>query len=116
MVLLKNSFKFQASSFKFKTLNLCILASCILHLASVNSFAEEKVYRINIEGMHCKVCIYRVTKSLKRLKEVKDVEINLDKGTATVTLNDGEDVTEEILNEAVEDSGYKPTGVESVEK
>lgn len=73
--------------------------------------AEEKAYKINVEGMHCKVCVYRVTKSLKKLKQVKDVNVNLDEGTATVTLNDGEDVTQEALNEAIEDSGYKPNGI-----
>ena len=76
--------------------------------------AEEKVYRINIEGMHCNMCVYRVTKSLKKLKQVKDVEVDLDSGTATVTLYDGEDVATTDLEEAVEDSGYKPAGVEVV--
>ncbi len=78
------------------------------------AFAEEKVYRINIEGMHCKMCVYRVTKSLKKLKQVKDVEVDLDGGTATVTLYDGEGLATTDLEEAVEDSGYKPNGVEVV--
>ena len=78
------------------------------------AFAEEKVYRINIEGMHCNMCVYRVTKSLKKLKQVKDVEVDLDSGTATVTLYNGEDVATTDLEQAVEDSGYKPNGVEVV--
>lgn len=92
---------------------LLLLAPCSLLLASP-AFAEEKSYKINIEGMHCNMCVYRVTKSLKKLKQVKDVKVSLDDETAVVRLNDGEDVTAEALNEAVEDSGYKPNGVEIV--
>ena len=73
--------------------------------------AEEKVYRINIEGMHCNTSVYHVNKSLKKLKQVKDVEVDLDSGMATVTLNDGEDLATTDLEEAVEDSGYKPNGI-----
>ena len=60
------------------------------------------------------MCVYRVTKSLKKLKQVKDVEVDLDSGTATVTLYNGEDVATTDLEQAVEDSGYKPNGVEVV--
>jgi len=113
LVLLKEYFKFQVSSFKFKTLKLCILATCILYLASP-AFAAEKVYLINIEGMHCKMCVFRVTKSLKKLKEVREVEVSLDDGTATVLLNDGVDVKPEVLEEAVKESGYNPTGIKEL--
>lgn len=76
------------------------------------TFAEEKVYRIKVEGMHCKSCIYSVTKSLKKLKQVKDVDVKLEEGVAIVVLNDGKDVTAKELEEAVKDSGYKPGKVE----
>lgn len=78
------------------------------------AYAEEKSYRINVEGMHCNMCVYRVTNSLKKLKQVKDVEVNLDKGTVVVTLNDGEDIGKEALEEAINDSGYTPAGVETI--
>ena len=93
---------------------LFILFTIHCPLFTSPAFAEEKVYRINIEGMHCNMCVYRVTKSLKKLKQVKDVEVDLDSGTATVTLYDGEDLATADLEEAVEDSGYKPNGVEVV--
>lgn len=88
---------------------LILVAHCLLLIAEVK--AEEKAYKINIEGMHCNMCVYRVTKSLKKLKEVREVEVDLDEGIAIVTLNDGADVTAEDLNEAVKDSGYKPNGI-----
>ncbi|MDO8444861.1 MAG: heavy metal-associated domain-containing protein [Deltaproteobacteria bacterium] len=91
---------------------LILVAHCSLFIAEVK--AEEKAYKINIEGMHCNMCVYRVTKSLKKLKEVREVEVDLDEGIATVTLNDGADVATVALNEAVKDSGYKPNGVEIV--
>lgn len=89
---------------------LFLLTAYSLLLTDI-AFAEQKAYVIKIEGMHCKVCIYRVTKSLKKLKEVREVEVSLDDGTATVLLNDGVDVKPEVLEEAVRDAGYKPVGV-----
>lgn len=94
-----------------RLLVLLLLAPCSLLLASP-AFAEEKVYKISIEGMHCKSCVYSVTKSLKRLKQVKDVEVNLKEGVAIVVLSDGKDVAARELEEAVKDSGYKPGRVE----
>lgn len=86
------------------------VACCLMPIAF--AFAEEKVYKITIEGMHCKSCIYSVTKSLKKLKQIKDVEVKLEEGVAIVVLNDGKDVTAGELEEAVKDSGYKPGKVE----
>lgn len=96
-----------------RLLVLLLLVPCSLLLASP-AFAEGKVYLINIEGMHCKMCVHRVTKSLKKLKEVREVEVDLDEGTATVLLNDGADVKPEALEEAVKDSGYNPTGIKEL--
>lgn len=89
---------------------LILVAHCSLLIAEVK--AEEKVYLITIEGMHCKSCIYSVTKSLKKLKQVRDVEVRLKEGVAIVVLKDGKDVTAEELEEAVKDSGYKPGKVD----
>ncbi len=92
-----------------------LLLFVLCNLSSV-AHAEEKAYLIHIEGMHCNMCVYRVTKSLKKLRQVKDVEVSLENGTAAVTLNDGEDVSKEALEEAVENSGYKPVSVEELKK
>jgi copper chaperone CopZ len=117
LVLLKDGFKVKGQRSKVKGLMLLAFyllpfTFCLLPFAS--AFAEEKSYRINVEGMHCKTCVYRVTKSLKKLPQVKDVAVDLDNGTATVKLNDGEDVTPEALEEAIKDSGYKPNGIKAV--
>ncbi len=109
MVLLKSGIrKYKSKVFTF------ILSVILCLLVTASAHAEGKVYLINIEGMHCKMCVYRVTKSLKKLKEVREVEVSLDDGTATVLLNDGVDVKPEVLEEAVKDAGYKPTGVKEL--
>ncbi len=95
-------------------LYLLVLFTIHCPLFTSPAFAEEKIYKINIEGMHCKTCVYRVTKSLKKLKEVREVEVDLDDGTATVLLNDGMDLKPEALEEAVKDSGYNPVSVKEL--
>lgn len=120
MVLLKNRGKGQGARGKKARLTSYVSRLTVFIFVAHFTFlipdvsAEEKIYRINIEGMHCNMCVYRVNKSLKKLKQVKEVEVDLDSGTATVTLNDGMDLKPEELEEAVEDSGYKPNGVEVV--
>lgn len=120
MVLLKNRGKGQGARGKKARLTSYVLRLTVFIFVAHFTFlipevsAEEKVYRINIEGMHCKTCIYRVTKSLKKLKEVREVEVDLDDGTATVLLNDGMDLKPEALEEAVKDSGYNPVSVKEL--
>ncbi len=114
MVLLKTGVRHQASGnrkYRFKIFTFILTVACCL-MPIAFAFAEEKAYKIAIEGMHCKSCIYSVTKSLKKLKQVRDVEVRLKEGVAIVVLKDGKDVTAEELEEAVKDSGYKPGKVD----
>ena len=109
MVLLKSGIrKYKSNFFTFVfTVIVCLVVTA-------SAYAEGKVYLISIEGMHCKMCVSRVTKSLKKLKEVREVEVDLDDGTATVLLNDGADLKPEALEEAVSDSGYTPKEVKEL--
>lgn len=114
MVLLKSGIRHQLSGNRkyLSKAYILILSAAYCLLAAALTFAEEKVYRIKVEGMHCKSCVHSVTKSLKKLKQVKDVEVKLKEGVAIVVLSDGKDVTAKELEEAVKDSGYKPNKVE----
>ena len=56
---------------------------------------------VNIEGMSCSHCAKRVEESLKKIKNVKSVKVNLDKKNSTVTYKSEiniDDIKREIEN------------------
>ncbi len=59
---------------------------------------------ITIEGMTCSHCTGRVNKNLSAVTGVKTVQVDLATGTAVVESDDS--VTDAMLKETVEDSGY----------
>jgi copper chaperone len=63
----------------------------------------EKTLRV--EGMTCNHCKSAVTNALKELNGVQEVDVNLEKGSASVKYEEGK-VTEEDMKNAVEDQGY----------
>ena len=66
---------------------------------------------ITIEGMTCNHCTSRVNKSLQAVAGVTSVLVDLATGTAVVESDDA--VTDSLLKEAVEDSGYDVIGMNS---
>ncbi len=65
---------------------------------------------ILIQGMSCGHCTAHVKEALLGVTGVKNVEVSLEDGNAIVE-SEGE-IAEEILTAAVEDAGYKVTGVQ----
>jgi len=61
---------------------------------------------LKVDGMTCGHCVQHVTDALKGLKGVKKVAVSLEKGSATVVLDQGGATREELIK-AVEEAGYK---------
>lgn len=61
----------------------------------------------DVKGMTCDHCVRSVTEEITEVKGVSSVEVNLEKGTASVT---GE-ATPEAVTAAVVEAGYEVTGV-----
>ena len=70
-------------------------------------------YEVNIPGMHCMMCVNKVTKFMMELDEVEDVDIDLDTRIATVTSE--EPLDEENIKKTVSNAGYEATSVTLVE-
>ena len=66
-----------------------------------------KEKKLSVEGMMCEHCVAHVTKALEGVKGVKNVNVSLEDGTAT--LEAGLLVSDKALVKAVEDAGYKAT-------
>lgn len=79
-----------------------------------NVDTEEKIadlwetHSFGIDGMTCDNCVKTLTKALKRLNGVKDVAIDREGATATVTY-DTTKTDMPAIHEAVLTAGYKPT-------
>ena len=58
---------------------------------------------ISIEGMHCPNCVAAVKRELEALEGVTKVDVSLEEAQAIVEV---EDVTNETLQEAIEDIGF----------
>lgn len=72
---------------------------------------EDKMKKvIKIEGMMCPRCQAHVEKALSAVEGVGSVEVSLEEKSATVTLVD--DVSNEVLTNAVTEAGYDVIGCE----
>lgn len=67
---------------------------------------------MKIEGMMCGHCEMAVKKALEALADVESAEVSHEKGNAVITLK--EQVSDEILREAVTDAGYEVKEITSV--
>ncbi|HTG43085.1 MAG TPA: heavy-metal-associated domain-containing protein [Verrucomicrobiae bacterium] len=63
---------------------------------------------LGIEGMTCDNCVKTLTKALKRVNGVKDVEVDRENARASVTF-DTTKTDMPAIHEAILHSGYKPT-------
>lgn len=65
---------------------------------------------MNIEGMMCGHCEARVKKCLEALEQVTEAVVSHEAGTAVVTL--AEDVSDDVLKNAVEAQDYKVLSIQ----
>jgi copper chaperone CopZ len=67
---------------------------------------DVKKVDIAVKGMHCDDCTGKVKSALQKVNGVRDVEVNLTKGTALVSLESNSSVNSEALAKAVADVGF----------
>ncbi len=86
----------------------------LLFLFPLLSFAEKATQKISIkvEGLYCPFCAYGIEKQLKKLKGFKKVEINLKHGVAELHVKPGMSITDQAIQQAVEDAGFDSATIE----
>ena len=70
-----------------------------------NKGDNEMKKTLKIEGMMCQHCVAHVSKALQAVEGVAEVEVNLKKKTAVVTLIS--DVPNDILTASIKEAGYE---------
>lgn len=58
---------------------------------------------IKIEGMSCEKCVAHVKEALENIEGIENVTVDLKEGKAIIEENN---VSDEIIKEAIEDEGY----------
>jgi copper chaperone CopZ len=83
-----------------------LLAAVYLSLA-IASAASRADVRVLVKGMVCSFCAQAIEKNLKRENVVDAVKVDLGKHLVTITLKDGQAISDEKLVEIFTDSGFK---------
>lgn len=60
---------------------------------------------IFVDGMHCEHCANRVGDWLKKIKDIKNVNVDIDSGKVTIFSN--KQIDKSLIKSAVENAGYK---------
>lgn len=102
--------------------SFCVVTNALrLNLVNIHKVKDRKKIKLenkelimkktmNIEGMMCEHCEARVKKTLCAIRGVKNADVDHNKGIAVVELES--DVSSTELKVAVENEGYKVTGID----
>jgi len=77
-----------------------------LLLLPAAAFAAQSRYQLKVDGLACPFCAYGIEKQLTRTDGVKDIDIDINAGTVTVTMADGAKMTKDQASRIVEDAGF----------
>lgn len=86
----------------------------IVSLLSASVGLAANSVTVAVEGMTCASCMRKVEKQLKALPQVSSVKMQLDKGSAVVSLKDQVSVDETLevaLKAAVKKAGYEAKSI-----
>lgn len=67
---------------------------------------------INVNGLVCDFCAQSLEKTFGKMKQIKNVVIDLINGNVKLTLNKKNDLNDNIINQTFLDSGYDVTKIE----
>jgi mercuric ion binding protein len=99
-----------------KTLLTGLALTALFGLVAPDLAAQQQVaaaeqgsrqIEVTILGMSCPFCAYGVEQKLKKLEGVENLDVVLETGLATLTLEDGADVSNDLLQKAVKEAGFE---------
>jgi len=86
-----------------------------LLLLAAEAFAAHPAYRLQVEGMVCKLCAASLQARLKEeIRGVERVDVDLAAGTVIVTTAEGASIDAETAKRTVHGAGFKLLGFETV--
>lgn len=88
---------------------ISIVALSIIVILSVSAYAETIDIKVN--GLVCDFCARTIEKTFMRTGKVEDIEVNLGEGYVKVTTKPGAEISDEKINELINDAGYNVNGI-----
>jgi len=88
----------------------------IFLLLSFNAVAESNECtnetHIKVNGLVCDFCAQAVNKVFRKREEVKDIDVNLEKGYIHVSTVEGKTIDHDTLTKLITDSGYDVVSID----
>jgi mercuric ion binding protein len=78
----------------------------VLALLPATIFAAGVHYQLRVDGLACPFCAYGIEKQLTRTDGVKDIAVDINAGTVTVTMAGGALMTRDQAKRVVKDAGF----------
>ncbi len=64
------------------------------------------IVHVSVLGLVCEFCVQTIEKTLMKTGKVDAVDVDLDKGLVTITLQPGQDLDDETIGGAIKSAGY----------
>lgn len=82
-----------------------LILTLSLALSSLGIIAAEEI-SVKVKGMVCSFCSTGVEKTFSKRKEVNKVSVDMEKKLVSITLNDNNNMKDELINKLITDSGF----------
>lgn len=84
---------------------LCFILALTVYGAT-SAFADSPIYKLYVDGLACPFCAYGVEKQVGGLDNVKSVDVLIDEGIVSVTMDSGKTLDKAAAKRAVSDAGF----------
>jgi copper chaperone CopZ len=84
-----------------------------LLLSSASAFAAGQEIKVAVKGMVCGFCAQGIEKKFSAEPSVEKVKVSLSDKQVTLTLKDGQGISDDLIKKILSDAGYN---VEKVER
>lgn len=72
---------------------------------------QARTIQVKVLGLSCPFCAYGVEQKVKKLDGVEDLNVGLKSGIATITLEEGADISNETLRQTVDEAGFEAAAI-----
>lgn len=87
----------------------------ILMLMPMAAMAVPQAYALQVDGLACPFCAYRLEKQLGTIEGIEQIDVDIETGRVTVTMADGAKLDEAKAKQAVEAAGFSLRGFEEAQ-
>ena len=91
-----------------------LLSVAVVFGGPIETFAQVEEATVKVDGLSCPFCAYGLEKRIRKVEGVEKLEINVNDGTARITVKKDQTLSIEAVEKAVRDGGFTPQGFPSL--